>query len=406
MHDYVIDTVAPAELGHRLRLARNARGLTQQDAADWLNVARTTITALEKGDRKARPGEIISLADLYGRPVSHFVGSRPWVADFQVQFRSALKSAVGVKEQGELRESIDIFQQLSEDYLHLENLAGIPARHTPPPEYSIGMVNPETAAADVASSERNRLGLGDGPIHNLREVLEDDVGVRVFNAKLPSRVSGMFAYSEEFGGSIVVNSTHPAERQRWSLAHEYGHFLTRRFNPAISTIGRYRRVPASEQFANAFAQNFLMPSAGLQRKFNNLSRAVDGKVTAADICRFAHGYFVSVEAMMMRLEGLRLLPFGTWEKLLVRGFEVRKAQAALDLARPRSAKPSMPFRFQLLAVQAYLRADLSEGELAKLMRVDRVTARQVVHEITSTHQFLDEGEVQSLSIDLASLIAD
>ena len=66
----------------------------------------------------------------------------------------------------------------------------------------------------------------------------------------------------------------------------------------------------------------------------------------------------------------------------------------------------MPFRFQLLAVQAYLRADLSEGELAKLMRVDRVTARQVVHEITSTRQFLDEGEVQPLSIDLASLIAD
>ena len=53
-----------------------------------------------------------------------------------------------------------------------------------------------------------------------------------------------------------------------------------------------------------------MPASGLRRRFNQ-TRAIDGSVTAADICRMAHYYFVSVEAMALRLEELRLLPGGT-----------------------------------------------------------------------------------------------
>ena len=41
--------VEPRRLGRRLQEARVARGLTQQDLADSLGLARTTITAIEKG---------------------------------------------------------------------------------------------------------------------------------------------------------------------------------------------------------------------------------------------------------------------------------------------------------------------------------------------------------------------
>ena len=53
-----------------------ARGHTQQEVADSLELARTTVTALEKGEGRIRPDELISLAGLYGRQVSTFVGSR------------------------------------------------------------------------------------------------------------------------------------------------------------------------------------------------------------------------------------------------------------------------------------------------------------------------------------------
>jgi Zn-dependent peptidase ImmA (M78 family) len=60
---------------------------------------------------------------------------------------------------------------------------------------------------------------------------------------------------------------HPEERHRWSLGHEYSHFLTNRFRPEVSVMFGYERVPASERFAYAFAGAFLMPSNGLKLGF-------------------------------------------------------------------------------------------------------------------------------------------
>ena len=148
-----------------------------------------------------------------------------------------------------------------------------------------------------------------------------------------------------------------------------------------------------------------MPAVGLRRRFNDLARATDGRITAADICRVAHHYFVSVEAMMLRLEELRLLPGGAWDRLKDRGFEVREAQAQLGLT-PRSPDDGLlPLRYRLLAVRAYEEGNLTEGELARLLRVDRVSARRIVQELTHPVHLLDEGDVGALSIDLASSIS-
>ena len=52
--------------------------------------------------------------------------------------------------------------------------------------------------------------------------------------ELPSRIAGLFAYTDELGGCVAVNARHPRERRRWTLAHEYGHFLTTRYQSEIS----------------------------------------------------------------------------------------------------------------------------------------------------------------------------
>ena len=117
------------------------------------------------------------------------------MADFAVQFRTAVAGAGSPQEQKDLGQAVQEFQRLCEDYLYLENLNGASLRRNYPPQYQIRGIAPEDAAEDVASSERNRLGLGDGPLLRLREVLENDVGVRVFSTELPSRVAGvLFLY--------------------------------------------------------------------------------------------------------------------------------------------------------------------------------------------------------------------
>ena len=404
MQEYEVSGIDPRLLGRRIQEARKARGLTQQEVADALSLARTTVTALEKGERRVRPDEIIGMAGLFGRSVSDLVSSREPISDFAVQFRTAISASGSRQAQKGMAQAVQEFQRLCEDYLYLENTNAMALRQSYIPEYSINIASPEDAAEDVASAERNRLGLGDGPVLNLREVLENDVAMRVFSMKLPSRVAGIFSYTQELGGCIAVNAQHPEERRRWSMAHEYGHFLTSRYHSEISMLGVYRRVPAQERFADAFAGCFLMPAAGLKRRFNEMSRAAAGEVTVADVCRIAHYYFASIEAVTLRLEELRLLPGGTLDRLTDRGFRVREAQEQLGLSRRTDGDHLLPLRYQLLAIRSYEEGKLTEGELARLLRVDRVSARRTVQRLTHTPHLRDEGDLESLPIDLAGTL--
>ena len=404
MQENVVRDVDPRVLGQRLQDARRARGLTQQEVADSLELARTTVTALEKGERRVRPDELISLAGLYGRPVSSFVGSRAPSAEFSVQFRTSVNRASSPEAQQALRRGVQEFQDLCEDYLWLEDITGARSRQSYPPQYETAGLPPEDAAEDVAASERNRLGLGDGPFLNLREVLENEVGLRIFYTKLPSHLAGIFAYTDDLGGCIAVNSRHPEERRRWSMSHEYGHFLTSRFRPELTALGRGGRVPAPERFADAFAGALLMPSPGLRRRFYQISRAADGAVTTADVCRLAHYYFVSVEAMMLRLEELRLVPGGSWDRLRHRGFRVREAEEQLGLSLHPHDAAQLPLRYRFLAVQAHVEGELTEGELCRVLRQDRLSTRETVQNLTHSSHLLHEGDLMTIPIDPSSRV--
>jgi Zn-dependent peptidase ImmA (M78 family)/transcriptional regulator with XRE-family HTH domain len=403
MQEHALETIDPKVLGRRLQEARKARGLTQQDAASDLGIARTTVTAIEQGERRVRPQELLRLSRLYGWAVNELVRGREVAEEFATQFRAAIAQAG--RHQTELVQAIQEFQRLCEDYLELERLCGAPLTRNYSSQYPIAGISPKEAAEDIASAERNRLGLGDGPILRLREILENDVGLRIVHPRLPSPIAGMFAYTERLGGCIAINAVHPEERQRWSLGHEYSHFLTNRFRPEVSVMFAYERVPASERFADAFAGAFLMPSNGLKRRFHELSRLRQGKITPAELCRLAHYYFVSVEALTRRLESLHLLPSGTWDRLRGSGFKVREAQTILGLEPHPRANHLLPLRYQYLAAEAYQRGNLTEGQLARFLRVDRVEARRLVQALTNYHEVSASGKIANVSVNLAHNIS-
>lgn len=394
MSDNPLDAVDPRALGAHLREAREARGWRQQEVADRLGVARTTMVAMEKGERRLKPDELIALASLYERDVSQFLQRGAPSEGFAVQLRSALPLA---SHDIDLLSSMEELQHLCEDYARLEELCQAPLRRRYPPEYDLRGVDPEIAAEDMAAIERRRLDLGEGPLVNLREILEADVGLRIFQLELPSKVEGMFAFTEPLGGCIAINLRHPMERRRASLAHEYGHFLTARYRPEITLEERYERRPAGERFAEAFVRAFLMPSAGLRRRYLELERERPRGITHGDLCRLAHFYSVSLEAMTRRLEELRLIPAGTWDRLRQERFRVREAQQLLGLGPVHIDNETLPSRYIALAVEAWQRGDLSEGQLAGFLRTDRLGARERVQRFEATSRDDDDqGEVIDL----------
>jgi Zn-dependent peptidase ImmA (M78 family) len=227
----------------------------------------------------------------------------------------------------------------------------------------------------------------------------------VFVLELVPRISAMFAYTEQLGGCIAVNRNHPAERRRMSLAHEFGHFLSKRYTPEVAFLGRVRRRSDIERFADAFARGFLLPATGLRRRFHELQRSRESGITPADLCTLAYFYVVSVEGLTLRLEELRLLPVGTWDRLKEAGFKVREAQALLQLPEHREDEPMLPLRYRYLAVEAYLKGTLSEGQLARFLRVDRLEARRLVDELATRTVVDEEGAIETLPLDLSGALA-
>jgi Zn-dependent peptidase ImmA (M78 family)/DNA-binding XRE family transcriptional regulator len=384
-------------LGTRLRAAREARGLTQAQAAAELGVSRPLLIDMEKGSREVQPGELITLAGLYGRPVSELLRPTAPPVAIGARFRAALASA---PETENLPGLITRLEELADNYLDLLRRAGAEPPGQESPVHRIDHLDPAQAAEDLAVEERNRLGLGDGPIQRLREILEIEAGLRIFIEPLPSRVAGMFVYVESLGGCIALNANHPAERRRWTLAHEYGHFLVSRDRAEVTFIGHRRQLPDSERFADAFAANFLMPRTGLSRRFNELKRSKAGQVTPAMLVQLAHAYQVSVQALTLRLEDLRLIRAGTWDRLRDNNFQPRVAARVLGLeADDEHAADVLPFHYRLLATQLYADGEITEAQLARYFDTDIVGARRVYQLLTETHDISDEGASQV--VDLA-----
>ena len=394
-----LEEIDPKTLGQRLAEARKARGVTQEDVADFLGYSRPTYIAMEKGERPVKADEIIRLAGHFGRSVHELVRSGEPVVALQPHLRATAEKMKSGDEK-RLLEAIDELQRFAEDYRELEVLMKAPLRTSFPNEVKLDSpIDVMELAEGVAIQERRRLGLGDQPVVHLRSILEWDVGLRIFyGAKLPSAIAGMYAWTADLGCCILINQNHPPQRRRVSMVHEYGHLIVDRYKPGIDYISMTGRKPANERFAETFALSFLMPASSVRSRFHEIVTTTnDFRVT--DLCRLSHFYFVSVEAMSLRLEKLGLIPKGCSENLKESKFSPMKAGKILELL-PHS-EPSQPYpqRYKFLAVHAYDQGNITQVQLARFLRCDVVTARQIVTECLTSTDVAADGRLEMLHLE-------
>lgn len=374
----LLDRIDPSELGKRLQAARKKSGFTQEQAAQAINVVRTTMVAIERGERRVRPEELAKLAIAYGQQVADLLRFSLHAETFSVpQFRGP-EEYENAEAQEQIETWIEHLKELANDYYDLEQMLHVDSVTRYPEEYSLDADDVNQLAASLAAEERHRLHLGDGPIPILRDLLENEVGLRIYYLPLePSHYSEVYLFSERIGGCIALNSQHPEERNRMSLAHAYGHFLTSR-KKAIAHVEGYfpaRRLK-SEVFADSFAPYFLMPGSGLTRRFQQRKREQQGKITAADLVSLANYYGVSFEALIYRLEELELVPTGLKDKLQQGGVRVRDVQRQLNLSVIPARRERIPIRHQTLAIQALNEGLINEHRLASLLEIEPEAVEQ------------------------------
>lgn len=127
-----------------------------------------------------------------------------------------------------------------------------------------------------------------------------------------SDISG-FLFRQGTDVIIGVNSAHPRVRQRFTIAHELGHFLLhaagsddihvdRRFEVKFRDDLSSQGIDSDEREANHFAAELLMPQRFIERELRDV-----GEMDLVDdyfLRKLARRYSVSTQAMLFRLANL------------------------------------------------------------------------------------------------------
>lgn len=371
-----LDRIAPSDVGERLRIAREAAGLKQAEVAESIGCARTTLVAIEKGQRKVRMSELQQLSKLYGTTVNGLLREESIHVDLMPRFRKMSDSANDAAT-----EAVQLMSNLAKAEVELENLLGVKRVQNYPPERPILPGDVRAQAEQDAQELRQRLGLGVSPIPDIVTLLEMELGVRVYVRRVDGRISGLFAYDDALGACIFLNANHPRDRRAQTAAHECGHFISTRRQPEVLHLNEMENS-REERYANAFGRALMTPSRGVMQKFHEVTAGSD-LLTRRHVIVLAHFFHVSREAMVRRLEELRLVKTGTWDWFVANGNitdeQERQVLGDLQVLDPYKTDANRPttLRLNMLAGEVYRQGLMSEGQLARLLHLDRIEVREI-----------------------------
>jgi Zn-dependent peptidase ImmA (M78 family)/transcriptional regulator with XRE-family HTH domain len=347
------------------------------EAARAIDVARTTIVAIEKGQRRVRIDELQRLASIYNTSANTLLRREAVQLDMLPHFRKLTRN-----DDTAIEEAARLLNDLVRAEVELENALGIVRFRNYPLERPVLPGNVRAQAEQDAQDLRDWLGLGPGPILDIVTLMDFHLGIRVYLRPLDGRVSGLFAYDALAGACVLLNANHRAERVRQTAAHELGHFTSVRRQPEVLTENE-KVSSREEQYAAAFARCFLTPARAVRQRFAEIT-AGQSRLTRRHVILLSHAFGVSREAMARRLEELSLAKEGTWDWFVANGGitddQVRQVLGTLPekrLSLP-EAQGVVPPRLALLVREASKRGLYSEGQLARLLRIDRYEIREIL----------------------------
>lgn len=377
-------------LAERLRQAREAVSLTQEQAAEALGVARPVISQIETGDRKVSSLELDRLARLYGRlPADLLEAEFDPEESLLTAFRAVGEADLAVDVQRDVirrcREVAAATRQL-ETVLGIQRAfesGGLAPRGAPAPASTWEAVQQGERAA---LEERRRLGLGSAPVPDLIDLLEAQ-GILTAQLDLPKEVDGLTLMLRD-GPFVAVNRRERVlPRRRFSLAHEYAHVLLDGTIRASVTHRRHQDDPR-EKRANRFAAAFLLPADGLTEMLTSLGKpprenatsvmegdrvystrnttpAAETEVQPHDVAQVSHYFGASYLSVIYRLKSLTYISNRNCDELLAAQQDGRlKALArAMFLTGPGAPSTNRPdhfhHRFIALVLEALRRDEVS-----------------------------------------------
>lgn len=378
----IMDFVSQDVLGERLRVAREDAKITQADAASAADMARTTLVAIEKGQRRIRLDELQTLANFYSTTINQLLRKEPTLVNLLPQFRRVTNA-----DDPAATEAAVLLNDLVGAEIALEDMLGIKRAAIFPPESPILPGDVVAQAEQDAFDLRQWLGIGLNPITDIIGVLELQLNARVYIRRLPASISGLFAFDDAVGACILLNANHPRDRRANTAAHEIGHLISTRRVADILDEATFEGA-REERYANAFGRAFLMPARAVKQKFQDVTAGAES-LTRRHIIVLANYFGVSREALVRRLEELGLIRKNSWDWFVQNGGitteQVIQVLGALPADEHKAdAERPVSLRMSIMADEVWRRGLLSEGQLAQLLKLDRIELRHLLDGLGNT----------------------
>lgn len=384
--------ITEQELARRLREAREASGLTQDEVARHLGLSRPSVAQIELGNRGVSSLELDQLSYLYGRDIRDLLAPEFHPEDSVI---ALFRATSGVEAQDGVLAAVRDCAALAREVANLESLlgldrqVGVPAYPVAPPRIKWQAVE---QGMQAAADERRRLVLGNSPLSDVVDLLEGQ-GVRTAMLDLPEDVSGLTLMQPGLSLLVVANRQHHLLRRRFSWVHEYAHVLLDR--PRRGTLSRAsNRDELSEVRANAFAAAFLLPEEGVRgflaglgkgQRIRDRREVFDGesaipaesrleastqRIQLYDLVLLADHFGVSRATALYRLLNLQLLSREEKDTLMAEDQAGRGRGLARVLGLPEpdhaAARDEFRSRFLGLSLEAYRREKITLGKLREL----------------------------------------
>lgn len=330
-------------VGDMLRLARQRLGFTQKAASERLGIPQPVLSRIENGVASADSALLMKAAQVYQVPSEFFDIREPvYGPPVSVHAMTRSKSDVAAYQLDLITAELNIrLMHLARfmegvDYNATANLPALDVEQYGEPE-------------KIAATVRAHWGIQSGPIRNLMQWIERAgivVGLSKFGG---ASVSGVTFKVPGRPPLVLLNATHPADRMRFTLAHELGHLVMHRFP-----------TDDMETEANKFASAFLMPEAEIRQSFRGR------RMTLELLASLKPEWKVAMQALLVRATSLDCVtPNQTrylWQQISARGWRLREpAELDFPVETP-TVLPSI--------VKAHL-SDLgySLAELTKLLKI-------------------------------------
>lgn len=328
--------------GNMLRLARHFRGFTQKKTSEMLGIAQAVYSRMENDlvevddEIVARAAEALDLPQdffdqkdtVYGPPVSvhPMLRGNSQVTAKDVDMITA-ELNLRVMHLRRFLESVDLRQTTEIPRLDIERYA---------------------SPAEIADKVRLHWRIQSGPIKNLMRLVERAGVIVGYSDFRGAGISGVTFSVPGQAPLVLLNPDHPADRVRFTLAHELGHLVMHRFP-----------TPEMEEDANEFASVFLFPKKELREAFRGR------KVTLSVLASLKLEWKVSMQSILFAAQRDEIVSPNQarylWTQISARGWKTREP-ASLDFEH--EAPSVLP-----AIIDTQIDIGLKRGELQRMSRV-------------------------------------